>query len=394
MTKELTPDRAIKVALLSCSGVGPRGWERIRAWKQIEKMTWQGVWEKVLTRGEQWGLKSEALRGVAELKEKMPDWENFEEELKIEGIWVILAEDGVEGGYPPLLQEIPDHPEILFGRGTKDNLLPITQVAMVGTRRATSYGRMAARCLAEEVVAEGLGVVSGFMYGIDVICQRAAHLAGGITTGVLGYGFNYCFPQSQKPLMEEMISQGQTMITEFPPWQMPLAGNFPARNRIVAGLSLGTVVVEAAAESGSLITANLAADYGREVMAVPGPIKSIYSEGTRALLKLGATWVGSGAEIKAAVTSLDGGLPFSQVAPINDQSYQLKQKAAQALSANLPMEQKIILENLSREPLGLKAEQLMIATDLTLVDLQSHLILLQLDGQIEQIGEVFSLAQR
>jgi len=206
----------------------------------------------------------------------------------------------IDKRYPFLLTQISDHPPVLFVKGSLRTWDQIP-VAVVGTRRATSYGRFATEKLVAELVSLGSTIISGFMYGIDVQAQQTAVKQAGSTVGVLGFGFNHMYPRSQQKIFDEWLAAGQTFVTEFAPQTLPTKGTFPSRNRIVAGLSRAVVVVEAAAKSGSLITANLALEYGREVMAVPGPIHSLYSQGTIDLINQGARLVTSGLQVFEAL---------------------------------------------------------------------------------------------
>lgn len=164
-------------------------------------------------------------------------------------------------------------------------------IAVVGTRHVTDYGRKVTYSLARDLATAGFTIVSGFMYGVDAIAHGAAIDAGGKTIGVLGFGFDYMYPKSHASLAKRMLETGNTLVTEFEPEVPAMPQNFPRRNRIVSGLCLGVVVTEAAKNSGSMITARLAVEQGREVFAVPGPIDSLYSEGTKELINLGAKLV-------------------------------------------------------------------------------------------------------
>ena len=205
-----------------------------------------------------------------------------------ERVKVILRGDA---DYPRLLEQIPDPPSILFVRGSfapADSL----SVAIVGSRHATTYGRKVTEQLAAGLVRAGYTVVSGLARGIDAWAHSGAIAAGGRTIGVLGSGVLEIYPPEHGPLADEVIDHG-ALVSESTPLEAPHAGAFPRRNRIVAGLTLGTVVVQAAERSGALITARLAAEQGREVFAVPGPIDCRLSQGCHALIRDGATLVGS-----------------------------------------------------------------------------------------------------
>jgi len=191
--------------------------------------------------------------------------------------------------YPACLREIYDPPAVFFYRGTlRVDDRPC--VAVVGSRRCTHYGRMVAGELGAGLARAGLPVVSGMARGIDTAAHRGALDAGGYTVAVLGSGLDVCYPRENSKLMEEIVSSG-AVISEFPPGSPPEPWHFPVRNRVIAGLSRGVVVVEAAARSGALITAELALEQGRDVMAVPGNVTSSASRGTNRLIKQGARLV-------------------------------------------------------------------------------------------------------
>ncbi|MGB9825354.1 MAG: DNA-processing protein DprA, partial [Desulfofundulus sp.] len=183
----------------------------------------------------------------------------------------------------------------LFVRGTLPQ--PGGQfVAIVGSRRATPYGVTVAENLGGELALAGVTVVSGMARGIDSAAHRGALAAGGRTVAVLGCGVDVVYPRENKRLMEGIIEAG-AVISEFPPGSPPEAWHFPVRNRIISGLSRATVVVEAAGKSGALITADLALDQGRDVMAVPGPVTSRQSRGSNQLIKQGARLVESAEDV-------------------------------------------------------------------------------------------------
>ncbi|MEP6600949.1 MAG: DNA-processing protein DprA [Nitrospirota bacterium] len=188
--------------------------------------------------------------------------------------------------YPVLLRNIPDPPPVLYVDGELEPV-DVQAVAIVGARHATLYGIRIARTLAEELSRLGFTIVSGMARGIDRVAHEGALAAGGRTLAVLGCGLDVDYPPDHTQLRAQVAEAG-ALLTEFPLGSPPLAAHFPRRNRILSGLSLGVVVVEAAEGSGSLITAKLAAEQGREVFAVPGPIDAPTSRGTHGLLKQGA----------------------------------------------------------------------------------------------------------
>ena len=190
-------------------------------------------------------------------------------------------------GFPSHLSAIYDPPPRLYLRGSRPELLAGPCVAVVGARSCSSYGAQVARSLARELAAAGVVVVSGLARGIDGEAHRGALEAGGLTIAVLGCGIDRDYPRSHTELARRIAADG-LLVSEYPAGIEPAPWRFPARNRIVAGLSLAVVVVEARERSGALITADFALEEGRDVFAVPGEITSSLSAGSNALLKLGA----------------------------------------------------------------------------------------------------------
>jgi len=187
------------------------------------------------------------------------------------------------------LASIYDPPALLFMRGSEPpDDAPF--VAVVGARRASGYGRWAAEAIGEELARRGAVVVSGAAYGVDGYAHRGCLRAGGFTVAVLGCGIDRVYPPEHARLLRDIASSG-CILSEYPPGEAPLAWHFPQRNRIIAGISHAVVVVEASERSGALITADIALEEGREVMAVPGPIGSSLSQGTNRLIQKGAKLV-------------------------------------------------------------------------------------------------------
>jgi DNA processing protein len=199
------------------------------------------------------------------------------------GVRVVTLADQ---GYPRLLREISAPPPVLFHRGafmeTDD-----AAVAIVGTRRATSYGKEMARQIAGDLASAGITIVSGLAHGVDGIAHQAALDAGGRTFAVLGSGIHDIYPREHRMLAKRVAEQG-ALISDNVPTAKPDRWNFPARNRIISGLSLGVVVIEAPEKSGALITVDFAADQGRDVFAVPGPVNSRASAGCLRIMREGA----------------------------------------------------------------------------------------------------------
>jgi DNA processing protein len=192
-------------------------------------------------------------------------------------------------GFPPALAEIPDPPLLLFYRGDL-SCLQKPLLGVVGSRKPTPYGKAACAHLTEQLGQAGFAIVSGLAYGIDAEAHRTALRCKAATIGVLGCGIDQVYPPLHRSLFQD-VSRAGLLLSEYPPGTPPFAGLFPDRNRIISGLSLGVLLIEAAERSGSLITADFALEQGREVFAVPGPIFSPVSAGPHNLIKQGAKLV-------------------------------------------------------------------------------------------------------
>jgi len=206
----------------------------------------------------------------------------------------------VDQCYPPLLLCIPTPPPVLFLRGSPGPLLS-SQIAIVGSRHPTGSGNETAFRIAHELAQCGLGITSGLAMGIDTSSHRGALAANGHTVAVMGTGLDTIYPARNRGLAESILGQGGTLLSEFVPGTRPEPGNFPRRNRIISGLSLGVLVVEAGLPSGSLLTAQYAADHGREVMAIPGSVRSPVSKGCHELLRQGAALIENAEDVLFAL---------------------------------------------------------------------------------------------
>ncbi|REJ75351.1 MAG: DNA-protecting protein DprA [Acidobacteria bacterium] len=201
---------------------------------------------------------------------------------------VLILDDGI---YPQYLREIHDPPITLYVTGDWRTCLEAPSVAVIGSRRCTTYGRNSAAMLAQDLAERGVCIVSGFARGIDTSAHKGAIRGGGKTIAVMGTGIDDVYPAENRKLADSILESGGAIVSQFPLGTPPLRDNFPYRNRIISGLSLGVLVVEASERSGSLITARLAMEQDRELMAVPGNITSRNSFGTNYLLKSGAKLV-------------------------------------------------------------------------------------------------------
>ncbi len=278
------------------------------------------------------------------------------------GIDVFTWEDG---RYPERLKAINDPPPVLYVRG---ELRPEDDwaVAMVGTRRASAYGREAARVLAADLARAGVTIVSGLATGIDTQVHRAAIEAGGRTIAVLGSGVDIIYPWENSKLAGEIVQHG-ALISEYPLGTKPEASNFPPRNRIISGLSRGVVVVEAGEQSGALITADFAADQGRDVFAVPGSIFARGSQGTNKLIRDGATPVLSANDILEALNLTA-----------------VPQQAEARLLFPTDATEAQLFERLSEEPVHV--DELSRAVGLPIATVTSTLALMELKGLVRQAG--------
>jgi DNA processing protein len=209
--------------------------------------------------------------------------------------------------YPALLKEIHDPPMVIFIKG---NDIPNNQtfIAVVGSRNSTSYGQKAAENIGQDLARRGLGVISGMARGIDSSSHWGCLEGKGFTIAVLGTGVDVIYPASNRKLYEQIVMKG-AIISEFPMGAPPVPNNFPMRNRIISGLSRGTVIVEATKNSGSLITASLAIEQGRELFAVPGSINSFKSTGCHYLIKQGACLIENADDILEALGMNFPGIP-------------------------------------------------------------------------------------
>jgi DNA processing protein len=222
------------------------------------------------------------------------------EQTRALGADILLLDDGI---YPALLREIFDPPITLYVQGAWEACLDEPTVAMVGSRRSSTYGQNTALMLARDLASRGVTIISGLARGIDAAAHRGALEARGRTIAVMGTGLDQVYPRDHKKLAEEILEHGGALVSEFPLGTPPAPQNFPYRNRVISGLSLGVLIIEAAENSGSLITARMAMEQNREVWAVPGNITSRNSFGTNYLIK------GAGAKLIQQWQDVVGELP-------------------------------------------------------------------------------------
>lgn len=286
-----------------------------------------------------------------------------------EKVGVIVETDH---GFPPLLREIPRPPFLLYTKGVIRDWNERKCIAIVGSRKYTNYGRQAAEHLAAGLAHAGFTVVSGLAFGIDRIAHEAALRSEGETVAVLADGLDErsIAPQSHLALARE-ITGGGALLSEYPPMTAARPAFFPARNRLIAGLSVGTIVIEAAEKSGSLITASLALDFDREVFAVPGSIFSPASAGTNALIRSGATLIRNISDIIGEFSPAPGPL-------------RLFEEDLPSLPANLSRDEEAVLRLLSHE--ALLVDEIIKSSHLGASAASSAITTLELKGLAKNIG--------
>jgi DNA processing protein len=313
------------------------------------------------------GIRPEALAGLSDVGGVRDRGEKELERLAGLGAQAICLDDQ---NYPPLLRQINAPPLVLYIQG-RSELLATCCVAIVGSRAATSYGHRIASTLARDLAAQGVTVVSGLALGIDASAHAGALSAPGGTVAVMGCGIDVVYPRQNHSLYEQ-IREGGVLVTEYPLGTTPEAFRFPARNRIIAGMSYGVVVVEAARKSGSLITAVLALDEGRDVFAVPGQVDSFKSAGAHWLLQQGAKLVLSAQDIIEELPLCPGLLGEKKAGD-----------GAGPGASTLDPEHLALLEKI--EPYSMKRDTLIACSGLSPGRVAEFLLLLELEGLVEML---------
>jgi DNA processing protein len=308
------------------------------------------------------------------------DWKKVEKELECAdstGVSIVTSQDPL---YPSQLLSTYDYPAFLYVKGhlKEDDV----NVAVVGSRTASTYGKFTTERLCRELVLRGITVISGLARGIDSAAHRGALSGKGRTIAVLGCGLDVVYPPENEKLFTEISLQG-ALISEFPFGTPPNAPNFPARNRIISGISLGVVVVEASEKSGSLITARIALEQGREVFAVPGSIDSSGSRGTNKLIKQGAKLIENVEDILEEILPQVTRAP-KVVKPDQRQKQPDDQQKILTSSPDLVLKEteKTVWQVLSQKPVHI--DQIITSTGLTAHEVLVILLNLELQGLIEQ----------
>lgn len=270
-----------------------------------------------------------------------------------------------DAGYPALLREIPDPPVLLYVIGNP-RVLSTPQLAIVGSRNPSPMGKENAQAFARSLAGAGLAITSGLALGVDGAAHRGALAAGGRTIAVAGTGLDRVYPARHRDLAHAVVKQGGALVSEFALGTPPLPENFPIRNRIISGLSIGTLVVEAALQSGSLITARLAADQGREVFAIPGSIHAPQARGCHALIRQGAKLVETAQDI------------LEELGPLASVAQQAKEKVTAGAAPDSAMGS--LLEHMGHDPVSV--DSLIERSGLTADAVSSMLLQMELQGLV------------
>ena len=338
---------------------------------QLEKYfdSLENAWKAGPSELKQAGLDNGAIRAITSWRPKV----SLEEEmakLKRYEVKVLTCHDPE---YPARLKEIYDYPPLIYVRGS---LLPQDEwcLAVVGTRRATVYGRQVTEEIVADLSQSKITIVSGLAKGIDSVAHHSALEAGGRSIAILGCGLDIVYPAENANLARRIIHQG-ALISEYPLGTKPKAENFPRRNRIMSGLSLGVLVVEAGKTSGAMITAHLAAEQNREVFAIPGSILSPVSKGTNHLIQEGAKLVRDYTDIleELNLTAVAHQIEMKELIPPSDT-------------------ESILLKELAAEPTHI--DEVCRSSGLSIATVSSTLTMMELKGLVKQVGAMnYALAR-
>ena len=308
------------------------------------------------------GFDSRTLESLHEARQSL-DLDRYVGQVEASGAQVLTWDSP---DYPPLLRQIPAAPPLIFVRGRFE---PVDQwaVAVVGTRRLSAYGRLVAHDLVSGLARNGITIVSGLARGIDAVAHRATLEANGRTVAIMACGIDRVYPPEHRDLAHQIVESGGAIVTEFPLGTEPISANFPARNRLISGLSMGVLVVEAGEKSGALVTARFALEQDREVFAIPGNINSPVSVGSNRLIQQGAKLV---TRVEDILEELN-----------------LRMAAEQAVAqVTLPdtAEEAALLSQLSSQPLHV--DELGRITGMPSYIVSSTLTMMELKGMVQQVG--------
>ncbi len=361
-------------ALKSVPGVGNHIFKRLINHFSSPKLTFEASQEELLKVE---GMHPRLAHAIK--KHKLPESAEKDLDLVMQKGYKIITMSDTD--YPPLLLQISDPPPFLYVFGHLDS--SIRNIAVVGSRNATNYGIYTTKRLCKDLASCEMTIVSGMAKGIDSAAHKGALMGNGYTIAVLGSGLENIYPEENKKLFYKIAENG-AVISEFPLMTEPEPHNFPRRNRIISGISLGTVVVEATKRSGALITARLALEQNREVFAVPGSIQSFKSIGTHTLIKQGAKLVEHANDILEELSHL--------VKVPDSKDKNIQNKAANILPPLSP-EESPVFEIL--EPYDVHIDDLVRRLSIEPGKLSSILLQLELKGIVQQSpGKLFSLKEK
>ncbi|HKK05920.1 MAG TPA: DNA-processing protein DprA [Gammaproteobacteria bacterium] len=350
------------LALLRVPGIGPAA---------VQRLLGAGLTPRAALGQPEAAARTLGLNPAGQAALSAPDWPRVERDLA----WLEHSEVQAltlhDARYPPLLREIHDPPPLLFVRGDPTCLL-WPQLALVGSRNPSHAGRRTAHAFAHHLAGAGLAITSGLALGVDAAGHEGALDAGGVTVAVAGTGLDAIYPARHRPLADRIVERG-ALVSEFPPGTPPSPANFPRRNRIISGLSLGTLVVEAALRSGSLITARLAMEQGREVFAIPGSIHNPLARGCHALIRQGAKLVETGADIMEELGAL-----YDYVRAASTPAADRPERADRQGAAALDKDQRRVLAAVDHDPTAV--DTVVERSGLTPETVCSMLLVLELHG--------------
>lgn len=329
----------------------------------------ESAWTAPYAELQQAGLSPKVLETLHKVRNEI-SLDQVMQRLDSQNIKVLTWEDS---GYPPRLLEVSQPPPVLYLKGDVVDE-DAWSIAIVGTRRVTTYGKQVAQEIASTLARQGITVVSGLARGVDAIAHQAALQAGGRTLAVLGNGVDLVYPPEHRRLAEQIIANG-ALISDYAPGTPPDVANFPPRNRIISGLARAVVVVEAGRSSGALITAAFAAEQGREVFALPGNIYAPQSEGTNLLIRQGAHPYLNCQDLLATLNLVQVG----------------EQRTARAVLPGDALEAKLF-DLLGNEPLHV--DELRAMADLRIEKVSSALVMMELKGLVRQVGGMQYIAVR
>lgn len=352
------PDRDYLIALSTFESFGPMRLKLLLSYFKSSKKVWTASESELL----ETGLSENLVKKFISHRDSL-DHQKYFKSLESLSIQAITIKDK---DYPQNLKGISDAPYVLYSRGILKKS-DTRSVAIVGTRMPTSYGREVAQKLAGELGALGITVVSGLALGIDAIAQKAAIATGGRTISVLASGLDIISPLTNKALALEFIKSSGAVVSEYPIGHTPFPANFPVRDRLISGLAKAVIVIEGRMKSGTFYTVHAAAEQGRPVFAVPGPITSPASEGPNYLIQNGAK-------------------PITNIRDVLDElNMQLKvdSEAVERVMPSSPMEEKII-EILKVEPLHL--DELVRISSIPIQEVSARLTIMEMKGMVKNIG--------